>query len=213
MHGIDEGFHELAVQANEFQGNHQDDALMPGTGDVVQVPKSRSLRELLESDGMSSLAERALGWRATAPAPSAGGDKRKAAQFSGAAKAKAKKSKNTSGVGCFPPPWVCRAAWYGDTCRLNGCQYDHVNGITYTAGLAAPAAAPGQSRQQQQIHQPQEQPQQQPQQQQQPQAAAGGGVQQPSVANFSRMVGGGRGGGGGCGGANAGRGGAGRCAF
>ena len=59
-HGMDDGFHELAVQADEFQGNHQDGAPMPGTGDVVQVPKSRSLRELLESDGMSSLAERAL---------------------------------------------------------------------------------------------------------------------------------------------------------
>ena len=54
---------------------------------------------------------------------------------------------------------------------------------------------------------------QQPQQQHQPQAAAGVGVQQPSVAKFSRMVGGGRGGGGGCGDANAGRGGAGRCGF
>ena len=50
-----------AVQADEFQGNHQDDAPMPGTENVVQVPKSRSFRKLLESDGMSSLAERALG--------------------------------------------------------------------------------------------------------------------------------------------------------
>ena len=47
---------------------------------------------------MSSLAERALGWKAAAPAPSAGDEKRKA---SGAAKAKAEKSKNTSGVGFF----------------------------------------------------------------------------------------------------------------
>ena len=103
-HGMDERFHELAVQADEFQGNHQDGAPMPGTGDVVQVPKSRSLRKLLESDGMSSLAERALGWKAAAPAPSAGGEKRKTAQPSGAAKAKAKakKSKNTSGVGFSP---------------------------------------------------------------------------------------------------------------
>ena len=46
----------------------------------------RCLRKLLESDGMSSLAERALGWKAAAPAPSAGGEKRKAAQPSGAAK-------------------------------------------------------------------------------------------------------------------------------
>ena len=99
---MDEGFHELAVQADEFQGNHQDGAPMPDTGDVVQVPKSRSLRKLLESDGISSLAERALGWKAAAPAPSAGGEKRKAAQPFGAAKAKAKKSKNTSGVGFFP---------------------------------------------------------------------------------------------------------------
>ena len=75
---------------------------MPGTGDVVQVPKSRSLRKLLESDGMSSLAERALGWKAAAPAPSAGGEKGKAVQLSGAAKAKAKKSKNTSGVDFSP---------------------------------------------------------------------------------------------------------------
>ena len=75
---------------------------MPGTGDIVHVPKSRSLRELLEWDGMSSLAERALGWKAAAPASSASGDKRKAAQPSGAAKAKAKKSKNTSGVGFSP---------------------------------------------------------------------------------------------------------------
>ena len=41
--GMDEGFHELAVQAGEFQGNHQDGAPMPGTGDVVQVLKSRPL--------------------------------------------------------------------------------------------------------------------------------------------------------------------------
>ena len=149
-HGMDEGLHELAVQADEVQGNHQDGAPMPCTRDVVQVSKSRSLRELLESDGMSSLTERALGWKAATPAQSADGDKRKAAQPSGAAKAKAKKSKNTSGVVFFPPPWACRAAWYGDTCRRNGCQYDHVNGITYTAGLAAPAATPGQPRQQQQ---------------------------------------------------------------
>ena len=101
-HGMDEGFHELAVQADELQGNHQDGAPMPGTGDVVQVPKFRRLRKLLESDGISSLAERALGWKAAAPAPSAGGEKRKAAQPSGAAKVKAQKIKNTSGVG-FPP--------------------------------------------------------------------------------------------------------------
>ena len=101
-HGMDEGFHELAVQADEFQGNHQDGAPMPGTGDVGQVPKSRSLRKLLESDGMSSLAERALGWKAAAPAPSAGGEKHKAVQPSGVAKAKAEKSKNTSGVGFSP---------------------------------------------------------------------------------------------------------------
>ena len=50
------------------------------TGDVVQVPKFRRLRKRLESDGMSSLAERALGWNAAAPAPAAGGEKRKAAQ-------------------------------------------------------------------------------------------------------------------------------------
>ena len=121
-----------------FQGNHQDGAPMPRTGDVVQVPKSRSLRKLLKSDDMSSLAERALGWKAAAPAPSAGGEKRKAAQPSGATKAKAKKSKNTSGVGFFPPSSSCRAAWYGDTFRRNGCQYDHVIGITYTAGLDPP---------------------------------------------------------------------------
>ena len=51
-HGMDEGFHELAVQADELQGNHQDGAPMPGTGDVVQVPKFRRLRKLLESDGI-----------------------------------------------------------------------------------------------------------------------------------------------------------------
>ena len=101
-HGMDEGFHELAVQGDEFQGNHQDGAPMPGTGDVVQVSKSSLLRKLLESDGMSSLAERALGWKAAAPAPSAGGEKRKAAQPSGAAKTKANKSKNTSRVGFSP---------------------------------------------------------------------------------------------------------------
>ena len=101
-HGMDEGFHELAVQAEEVQGNHQDGAPMPGTGDVVQVPKSRSLRKLLRSDGISSLAGRALGWETAASAPSAGGEKRKAAQPSGGAKAKAKKSSNTSGVGFSP---------------------------------------------------------------------------------------------------------------
>ena len=76
-------------------------------------------KPVLDSDGMSSWAERALGWKAAAPAPSAGGEKRKAAQPSGAAKVKAQKIKNTSGVG-FPPSWACRAAWYGDTCRRNG---------------------------------------------------------------------------------------------
>ena len=99
---MDEGFHELAVQADEFQSSHQNGAPMPGTGDVVQVPKSRSLRKLLESNGMSSLADRALGWKAAAPMPSAGGEKCKAAQPSGAAKAKPKKSKNTSRVGFCP---------------------------------------------------------------------------------------------------------------
>ena len=69
-HGMDEGFHELAVQADEFQGNHQDGAPIPGTGDVVQVSMFRRLRKLLELEGMSSLAERALGWKAAAPAPS-----------------------------------------------------------------------------------------------------------------------------------------------
>ena len=91
-HGMDEGFHELAVQADEFQGNHPDGAPMPGTGDVVQVPKFRRLRKLLESDGMSSLAKRTPGWKAAAPAPSVGGEKRKAAQPSGSAKVKVQKS-------------------------------------------------------------------------------------------------------------------------
>ena len=108
-HGMDETFHELAVQADELQGSHQDGAPMPGTGDVVQVSKFRRLRKLLESDGMSSLAERALGWKAAAPAPSVGGEKRKTAQPSGAAKGKAQKSKKTSGVG-VPPSWAYRAA-------------------------------------------------------------------------------------------------------
>ena len=102
-HGMDEGFHELAVQADEFQGNRLDGAPMPGTGDVVQVPNQvHAPRKLLESDGISSLVERALGWKAATPAPSAGGETRKATQSSGALKAKAKKSKNTSGVD-FPP--------------------------------------------------------------------------------------------------------------
>ena len=78
-HGMDEGFHALAVQTDESQGNYQDGAPMPGTGEVVQVPKFRRLRKLLGSDGMPSLAERALGWKAEAPAPSAGGEKHKAA--------------------------------------------------------------------------------------------------------------------------------------
>ena len=116
-HGMDEGSMSSRCKQTSFQGNHQDGAPMPGTGDVVQVPKSRSLRKLLESDDMSSLAERALGWKAAAPTPSAGGEKRKAAQPSGEAKAKAKKSKNTSGVVLFPPSSACRAAWYGDTFR------------------------------------------------------------------------------------------------
>ena len=34
-HGMDEGFHELAVQTDELQGNQQDGAPMPGTGDVM----------------------------------------------------------------------------------------------------------------------------------------------------------------------------------
>ena len=63
---------------------------------------SRPLRKLLESDGMSSLAERALGWKAAAPAQSDSGEKNKAAQPSWVAKAKAKKSKNMSGVGFSP---------------------------------------------------------------------------------------------------------------
>ena len=75
---------------------------MLGTGNVAQVPKSTPLRKLLGSDGMSSLAEEAIGWKAAAPAPSAGGENRKVAHPSGAAKAKAKKSKNTSGVDFFP---------------------------------------------------------------------------------------------------------------
>ena len=52
-HGTDEGFYELAMQADEFQGNHQDVEPMPGTRDVVQVPKFRRLRKLLKSDGKS----------------------------------------------------------------------------------------------------------------------------------------------------------------
>ena len=44
-HGMDEGFQELAVQEDEFQGNHQDGEPMPGTGDVVQVPMSRRSSE------------------------------------------------------------------------------------------------------------------------------------------------------------------------
>ena len=44
-HGMDEGFHELAVQADEFQGNHQDGAPMPGTGDVVQVSQVQAPSE------------------------------------------------------------------------------------------------------------------------------------------------------------------------
>ena len=136
------------------------------------------------------LAERALGWNAAAPTPSAGGKKRKTAQPSGAAKAKVQKSKNTSGVG-FAPLSAWRAAWYGDTCRRNGCQYDHVNGSTCTAGLAAPAAAPGQPRQQQQTQQQpqQQQTQQQPQQQQtQQQPQQQQQQQQQAAAGFSSQA-------------------------
>ena len=93
------------MQADELQSNHQDGARMPGTEDVAQVPKFRRLRKLLESDGMSSLAERALGWKPAAPAPSAGGEKRKAAQPSRAAKVKAQKMKNMSGVGSGGVVW------------------------------------------------------------------------------------------------------------
>ena len=39
-HGMDEGFHELAVQADELQGNHQDGAPMPGTGTSCKFPSS-----------------------------------------------------------------------------------------------------------------------------------------------------------------------------
>ena len=207
---MDERFHELALQADEFQGNHQDGAPMLGTGNVVQVPKSRPLRNLLESDGMSSLAERALGWKAAAPAPSAGGEKRKAAQPSEAAKAKAKTSKNTSGVG-FPPVMGVQGGMVRQylppqrvpvrprqrhhlhirPCRTRRRTRSASTAATDSAedpataavtSTAAPAAA----------------------------AAAGGrrgGVQQPSVVNFSRTIGGGWGGGGECGGINAGRGG------
>ena len=44
-HGMDEGFYELAVQADELQGNHQDGAPMAGTGDVVQVPQVQAPSE------------------------------------------------------------------------------------------------------------------------------------------------------------------------
>ena len=68
---------------------------------------------------MSTLAERALSWKEAAPAASAGGEERKAAQPSGAAKEKAQKGKNTSGVG-FPPSWVCRAACNGYSAAATG---------------------------------------------------------------------------------------------
>ena len=141
-HDMDEGFHELAVQADEFRGNHQDGTQMLGGGrrasTQVQAPSETSgVRRHVEFGRTGPRL------KAAAPAPSAGGEKHKAAQPSGAAKAKAQKSKNKSGVG-FPPSWACRAAWYGDTCRRNGCQYDHVNGSTYTAGLATSVTAPGQ---------------------------------------------------------------------
>ena len=42
-HGMDEGFHELAVQADELQGNHQDGAPIPGTGTSCKYPSSGAL--------------------------------------------------------------------------------------------------------------------------------------------------------------------------
>ena len=91
---------------------------------------------------MSSLAERALGWKAAAPAPSAGGEKRKAAQPSGAAKVSPDSSSSRS------------SRSRNRSSNLN----------------SSPSSSSSRRRPR-------------------------GWGSQPSVANFSRMVGGGRGGG------------------
>ncbi|CAN0396623.1 unnamed protein product, partial [Pylaiella littoralis] len=152
-------------------------------GTKVQAPQNTDGAERLRS-----LAEKASAWKAVTPSS---GMKRKAAVVP--AKTPAQKSKIKSGVGA-PPSWTCRAVWYGDPCRRIGCRYEHIAGSPITPEATSPAATPRQTQQtlQQQQQQPQ-QPQQQPQQQlplQQPQAAAGSGHQQGSVANFSRISGG-----------------------
>ena len=211
-HGLDEGFHELVVQADEFQGNHEDGAPMPGTGDVVQVPQVQAPSDTAESDSMSSLAERTLGWKAAAPAPSAGGEKRKGAQPSRAAKAKAKKSKNTSGVGFFPR--------HGRAGRRGTVIPAAATGANTTTSTVPPTqpALPHPPPHQVSLDSSSRSSNRSSNLNSSPAAAAatgglGGLGQQPSVANFSRTVGGGRGGGGGCGDAKAGRGGAGRGGF
>ena len=118
-HGMDEGFHELAVQADELQGNHQDGA-----------PTHRGRRASTQVQAPSETAGvgRHVKFGRTGPrlegssARTVGRRRKPQGRVTfRAAKVKAQKIKNSSGV-VFPPSSACRAAWYGDTCRRNGCQ-------------------------------------------------------------------------------------------
>ncbi|CAN0381659.1 unnamed protein product [Ectocarpus fasciculatus] len=207
-HGMNEWFHDLAVQSEQFYGAHEEGAPEPGEADAVTMPKFKDLKNLTSENSMWSLAERVKTWQTVAALGGGGGGsgtggsvKRKATTTPPATVPKKNKAK-TSGPG-YPPQWACRAAWYGTPCRRPDCGYQHVNGNDHPTEAAPVATTPvPQQQQQPQQHQPPslpplQQPQtQQPSQQQQPQTAAGGAPRQQSVAHFSRVAGGGRGGGG-----------------
>ena len=151
------------MQAGEFQGNYHNCAPMPGTGGVVQIPKSRPLWNCWSRTAYRDWQNGPSPRRQQRPQrPPAAKNVRPRSPPGQRRRRRRQRRKRTRARSVFPPSWACRAAWYGDTCRRKGCQYDHVNGTTYTAGLAVPAAAPGQPRQQQETQQQIQQPQQQP---------------------------------------------------
>ena len=203
--GMDEGFHELAVQADEFQGNHQDGAPIPGTGDVVQVPKSRPFGNCWSRTACRVWQNGLSAGRQQRPHRRPAAKNARPRSLPGQRRRRRRRARTRVGS-VFPPVMsvqagVVRRYLPPQRVPVRPRQPHHLHSRPCrtrrrirSASTAAPdsAADPATAAA----------------------AAAGGrGVQQPSVANFSRIVGGGRGGGGGCVSANAGRGGAGRCGF
>eukprot|EP00752_Nemacystus_decipiens_P004534 g4140.t1 len=173
---LEDGFYTVAVQADLLQRKFCDGQPAADTVDSsVASPRFKRLKNLTEPDFSQSLAERVKNdWTRPAPPTSSvatAGTKRKAARGAGK-KPPAKQAATGPGK---PPWWASRTFWYGKNCLRDVCNFSHVNGRAFMAGIAGAAGTAPQQQQPlrhyqqplQHYQQPQpQQPQFQPKQQQ-----------------------------------------------